>query len=47
MKTAGLDVALHRNLAPEPSSSGKIAVSLWLGRDPRIVVAQPVAREVA
>jgi ubiquinone/menaquinone biosynthesis C-methylase UbiE len=47
MKTAGLDVALHRNLAPEPSSSGKFAVSLWLGRDPRIVVAQPVAREVA
>jgi ubiquinone/menaquinone biosynthesis C-methylase UbiE len=47
MKTAGHDVALHRKLAPEPSSSGKIAVSLWLGRDPRNVVAQPDAREVA
>jgi ubiquinone/menaquinone biosynthesis C-methylase UbiE len=47
MKSAGLDVVLHRNLAPEPSSSGKVAVSLWLGRDPRILVAQPVAREVA
>ena len=47
MKAAGLDVVLHRNLAPEPSSSGKIAVSLWLGRDPRIALAQPAAREVA
>ncbi len=47
MKTAGLDVVLHRNLAPEPASDGKIAVSLWLGRDPRIVLAQPAAREVA
>jgi ubiquinone/menaquinone biosynthesis C-methylase UbiE len=47
MKAAGLDVMLQRNLAPEPASDGKIAVSLWLGRDPRMVVAQPAAREVA
>jgi ubiquinone/menaquinone biosynthesis C-methylase UbiE len=47
MKAAGLDVDLHRNLAPEPASDGKIAVSLWLGRDPRIALAQPAAREVA
>jgi ubiquinone/menaquinone biosynthesis C-methylase UbiE len=47
MKAAGLDIILQRNLAPEPSSEGKIAVSLWLGRDPRIVLAAPAAREVA
>ena len=35
------------DLAPEPTSDGKIAVSLWLGRDPRIAIAQPAAREVA
>jgi ubiquinone/menaquinone biosynthesis C-methylase UbiE/DNA-binding transcriptional ArsR family regulator len=47
MKAAGLDLVLQRNLAPEPASDGKIAVSLWVGRDPRIMVAQPAAREVA
>src|SRR6266581_3026853 len=36
MKAAGLDVALQQSLAPEPASEGKIAVSLWLGRDPRL-----------
>src|SRR4029077_3082452 len=46
MKAAGLDVMLQRSLAPEPASEGKIAVSLWLGRDPRITLAAP-AREVA
>jgi ubiquinone/menaquinone biosynthesis C-methylase UbiE len=45
MAAAGLDVALHRSLPPEPGSDGKIAVSLWLGRDPRIQMAS--AREVA
>ncbi len=33
--------------APERDSDGKIAVSLWLGRDPRIALAEPRAREVA
>jgi ubiquinone/menaquinone biosynthesis C-methylase UbiE/DNA-binding transcriptional ArsR family regulator len=47
MKAAGLDVMLQDNLAPDPSSEGKIAVSLWLGRDPRILMAAPDAREVA
>ena len=42
------DEHAHRRLgfAPEPASEGKIAVSLWLGRDPRITLAAP-AREVA
>src|SRR4030081_95773 len=31
MKAADLDVVLQRSLAPEPTSDGKIAVSLWLG----------------
>jgi ubiquinone/menaquinone biosynthesis C-methylase UbiE/DNA-binding transcriptional ArsR family regulator len=38
MSAAGLDVALHRTLPPEPGSEGKIAVSLWLARDPRLAV---------
>jgi len=45
MGAAGLDVALHRSLPPEPGSEGKIAVSLWLGRDQR--AALPAVREVA
>jgi ubiquinone/menaquinone biosynthesis C-methylase UbiE len=47
MKAAGLDVALHKNLAPSPASTGRIAVSLWLGRDQRLVLAQPATKEVA
>jgi ubiquinone/menaquinone biosynthesis C-methylase UbiE/DNA-binding transcriptional ArsR family regulator len=46
MTAAGLDVVLQDTLAPEPGSEGKIAVSLWLARDPRIAFAGPV-REVA
>jgi ubiquinone/menaquinone biosynthesis C-methylase UbiE/DNA-binding transcriptional ArsR family regulator len=45
MAAAGLELVMHRSLAPEPDSEGKIAVSLWLGRDRR-VAASPV-REVA
>jgi ubiquinone/menaquinone biosynthesis C-methylase UbiE len=44
MSAAGLDVTLHKTLPPEPE--GKIAVSLWLARDPRVLIAGP-AREVA
>ena len=40
LEAAGLDVVEHKTLAPEPKSDGKIAVSLWLGRDPRIAVAE-------
>lgn len=46
MQAAGLDVTLQRDLAPEKDSQGKIAVSLWLGRDPRIALAAQT-REVA
>ena len=45
MSAAGLDMTLHRSLPPEPGSEGKIAVSLWLGRDRR--AAAPAVREVA
>jgi len=45
MSAAGLDVAMHKSLPPEPGTDGKIAVSLWLGRDPRVQFAD--VREVA
>ncbi len=45
LESAGLDVVRQQMLPPEPD--GKIAVSLWLGRDPRIVLATPATREVA
>jgi ubiquinone/menaquinone biosynthesis C-methylase UbiE len=55
MKAAGLDVVLQESLVPEPTSEGKITVSLWLGRDAREAVVPaapatrvvPVAQEVA
>jgi ubiquinone/menaquinone biosynthesis C-methylase UbiE/DNA-binding transcriptional ArsR family regulator len=46
MAAAGLDVASHRSLRPEPGSDGKVAVSIWLGRDPRLLMAK-TNREVA
>ncbi len=49
MTAAGLEVAARRDLAPEAREGGKLTVSLWLGRDRRIV-SDPVpltAREVA
>ena len=45
LAAAGLDVVAQRTLAPD-RSEGKIAVSLWLGRDPRIALAGQ-EREVA
>jgi ubiquinone/menaquinone biosynthesis C-methylase UbiE/DNA-binding transcriptional ArsR family regulator len=42
----GLDVTMQRSLAPELGSDGKIAVSLWLARDPRIEVAGNTIRVV-
>jgi ubiquinone/menaquinone biosynthesis C-methylase UbiE/DNA-binding transcriptional ArsR family regulator len=43
MSAAGLEALAHRMLPPE--GAGKIAVSLWLGRDRRALRAEP--REVA
>jgi hypothetical protein len=40
LQQAGLDVVEHRDVPPEPNSDGKVAVSLWLGRDPRMAIAQ-------
>jgi len=45
IEAAGLDFIRQQTLPPGPE--GKIAVSLWLGRDRRIVMAAPAAREVA
>src|SRR5947199_3207118 len=45
ISAAGLDVLRQETLPPGPQ--GKIAVSLWLARDPRIVLAAPANREVA
>jgi ubiquinone/menaquinone biosynthesis C-methylase UbiE/DNA-binding transcriptional ArsR family regulator len=45
LEAAGLDVLRQQTIAPGPE--GKIAVSLWLARDPRIVLAAPATREVA
>jgi ubiquinone/menaquinone biosynthesis C-methylase UbiE/DNA-binding transcriptional ArsR family regulator len=45
LEAAGLDIVRQQTLPPDPQ--GKIAVSLWLGRDPRILLAAPKTREVA
>ncbi|HKS87688.1 MAG TPA: metalloregulator ArsR/SmtB family transcription factor [Pseudolabrys sp.] len=47
MTSSGLEPVMHRSLAPEPDSDGKIAVSLWLARDTRALMATPLRREVA
>src|SRR5262245_1614033 len=39
MEAAGLEIVSHKTLPPEPGSDGKIAVSLWLGRDQRMLLA--------
>jgi ubiquinone/menaquinone biosynthesis C-methylase UbiE len=45
LEASGLEVLRQQTLPPGPQ--GKIAVSLWLARDPRIVLAAPATREVA
>ena len=49
LTAAGLEFVEQKTLAPEQNSDGKIAVSLWLARAPRMVLAEPEpqAREVA
>jgi ubiquinone/menaquinone biosynthesis C-methylase UbiE/DNA-binding transcriptional ArsR family regulator len=46
MAASGLEPVMHRSLAPEPGPEGKIAVSLWLARDARALIASR-RREVA
>jgi ubiquinone/menaquinone biosynthesis C-methylase UbiE len=46
MGAAGLEPVLHRTLAPEPGRKGALTVSLWVGRDPRMLMAGS-EREVA
>jgi ubiquinone/menaquinone biosynthesis C-methylase UbiE/DNA-binding transcriptional ArsR family regulator len=45
LEAAGLDLIRQETLPPGPE--GKIAVSLWLARDPRVLMAAPETREVA
>ncbi len=45
LQSCGLEPVRQQTLPPGPD--GKIAVSLWLARDPRILVAAPATREVA
>src|ERR1700722_13965370 len=45
LEAVGLDVVRQQTLPPGPE--GKVAVSLWLARDPRILLAVPSTREVA
>ncbi len=47
MKASGLEPVVHKSLAPEPGSDVKIAVSLWLARDVRALMAVSAPREVA
>ena len=44
---SGLEPVMHKSLTPEPGSEGKIAVSLWLARDTRALMATSLRREVA
>jgi ubiquinone/menaquinone biosynthesis C-methylase UbiE/DNA-binding transcriptional ArsR family regulator len=44
---SGLEPVLHKSLAPDPGSESKIAVSLWLARDTRALIATTQRREVA
>jgi ubiquinone/menaquinone biosynthesis C-methylase UbiE/DNA-binding transcriptional ArsR family regulator len=40
MVSAGLDVVSERTVTPLPDSDGRIAVSIWLGRDPRLAATR-------
>jgi len=39
LAAADLDVTLHKSIAPDRDSDGKVAVSLWLARDKRARIA--------
>ena len=44
---SGLEPVMHKQLGPEPGSEVKIAVSLWLARDARALMAVPATRGAA
>jgi ubiquinone/menaquinone biosynthesis C-methylase UbiE/DNA-binding transcriptional ArsR family regulator len=44
---SGLEPLMHKSLKPEAGGAGKIAVSLWLARDGRALIANTRKREVA
>lgn len=39
LAASSLDVTMHRSIAPESGTDGKIAVSLWLAQDRRVRIA--------
>jgi len=39
LAATGLDVTMHKSIAPERGTEGKIAVSLWLAQDRRVRIA--------
>lgn len=43
MTDAGLAVDLHRDLTPQPGEADKLTVSIWVGRDSRVVSDLPLA----
>jgi ubiquinone/menaquinone biosynthesis C-methylase UbiE/DNA-binding transcriptional ArsR family regulator len=47
IKAAGLEPAMHKSLKPEPGGDRTIAVSLWLARDARVLMASAQRAEVA
>jgi ubiquinone/menaquinone biosynthesis C-methylase UbiE len=47
LAAAGLDVMAQQTLKPDRNSEGKVAVSLWLACDPRLLLADAPEREVA
>jgi demethylmenaquinone methyltransferase/2-methoxy-6-polyprenyl-1,4-benzoquinol methylase/ArsR family transcriptional regulator len=47
LEEAGLDVVEQRDLAPQDGAAEQLTVSIWVGRDPRIVTDLITAREVA
>ncbi len=38
LREAGLDLIEHRDLKPAASTSGQLTVSIWVGRDTRVIV---------
>jgi ubiquinone/menaquinone biosynthesis C-methylase UbiE len=46
MREAGLEIAMHRDLQPLAAGRDKLTVSIWVGKDPRVIADLiPVARQ--